>query len=190
MFPDRWSKRRKEVIIENCFFTVKRALLMKHREAFVAEDWRRDEPLITTTTSTRTTATRRRRRGRRGRRGDWRWTLAIDQVVLVAVNTFFFVFLFVCCFWSGATQQKNGKRKERENGNEIHTIRHLWLIVEEREKGMKKDVFPLPDDWRRDFSSSLLVWPLLLSTSETPLSAGDGGNDPVSSSTGITKHMS
>ena len=102
----------------------------------------------------------------------------------------FFGFLFVCCFWSGATQQKNGKRKERENGNEIHTIRHLWLIVEEREKGMKKDVFPLPDDWRRDFSSSLLVWPLLLSTSETPLSAGDGGNDPVSSSTGITKHMS
>ena len=35
-----------------------------------------------------------------------------------------------------------------------------------------------PDDCSRDFSSSLLVWPLLLSTSETPLSAGDGGSDP------------
>ena len=29
-----------------------------------------------------------------------------------------------------------------------------------------------------DFDSSLLVFPLLLSTSETPLSAGLGGNDP------------
>lgn len=40
-------------------------------------------------------------------------------------------------------------------------------------------VFPLPDDCSRDFNSSLLVWPLLLSTSETPLSAGEGGNDPA-----------
>ncbi len=39
--------------------------------------------------------------------------------------------------------------------------------------------FPLPDDCSRDFNSSLLVWPLLLSTSETPLSAGEGGNDPA-----------
>ena len=38
---------------------------------------------------------------------------------------------------------------------------------------------PLPDDCSRDFNSSLLVWPLLLSTSETPLSAGEGGNDPA-----------
>ena len=110
MFPDRWSKRRKEVIIENCFFTVKRALLMKHREAFVAEDWRRDEPLITTTTSTRTTATRRRGGGRRGRRGDWRWTLAIDQVVLVAVNTFF----YLCVVFGVGRDNKRMEREKKE----------------------------------------------------------------------------
>ncbi len=49
----------------------------------------------------------------------------------------------------------------------------------ENVRRMTNELLSLPDDWRRDLSSSLLVWPLLLSTSETPLSAGDGGNDPV-----------